>query len=215
MAFNSMSDPSFKEWLQEYPKRKELVEHLRENKGGPLSPEFKAYLVNSSRRNAQQFMATQNWLERVRGLCHRILTEVAPDAEYVLFWIHLHGVIHELYEKENRSRDLTMLIPWRRPFVEALDALRGCFTEKELSFIRFMRHNHVHILVDYPWQRIQTEDGEVVAVHEAADPNAVANAKQILENYDSDQQDAATDFAERAISAVDKLHTAFEEATTI
>lgn len=210
-----MPDKSFEEWLEEDPKRQDLVELLEENNDGALPPELKEYLVNNSRRNAQQIKATKKWLERIRGLCHLIRDGVAPNAEYALFWIYLYGVIHELYEKEDQTREVAMLIPWRRPFVEALDALRDCFDEDELSFIRFMRHNHVHILVDYPWQRIQTEDGEVVNIHEADNPDAVTNAKRILESYDNDQQAAATDFAEKAIHEVDALHEAFKEATAI
>jgi hypothetical protein len=210
-----MSDQSFEEWVEEYPKRKELVEVLRENNGGPLSPEFKEYLVNNSDRHAQQFEATKNWLERIRGLCYRIQDEVAANAEYALFWIYLHGVVHELYKKEDQTREVATLIPWRKPFIEALDALRDCFNEDELSFIRFMRHNHVHILVDYPWQKIQTEDGEVVNIQEAHDPDAVANAKRILKDYNNDQHAAATDFAEKAVDEVEAVHDAFREATAL
>ena len=208
-----MADPSFEEWLHEYPKRRELAEIFEQNNGGPLPPEFKAYLVNSSRRNAQQFRATRDWLDRSGHLCRRILSGESPNAEYVLFWIYLHGLTEELFEREDRHRGTTMLIPWRRPVVEAIDALRACFNEAELSFIRFMRHNHVHIFVDYPWKQMKTKEGKIMRVREAADPAAVANAEAILRRYGNNQQDAGADFVKKAIRAIDALDKAFTEAS--
>jgi hypothetical protein len=209
-----MADPSYEDWLDEHPDNRDLVQAIEKNTG-PLTSEFKAYLINQSRRTVQQFMATRDWLERLRRLCHRIAAGVASDSEYVLFWIYLHGVVHELYEKEDASREATMMIPWRRPFVEALDVLRVCFDEAELSFIRFMRHNHVHVLVDYPWQRLKAKDGVVTSIREAVNPEALANAERILSRYDGDQQAAARDFMAKAIRAVDRVNDAFTEATVI
>ena len=210
-----MTDPSYEEWLDEFPKRRELVKVLEQNNGGSLPQQFKEYLVNSSRRNAQQFFAIQNWIERSRGLCHRILAGVAPEAEYPMFWIHLHGLTEEVYQREDQNRATTMLIPWRRPFVESLDALRACFDNSELAFIRFMRHNRVHVYVDYPCKRMKSKDGKFVSVREASDPNAVANAELLLVRYENDQRAAAIDFVRKAIRAVDTVHDAFATATAI
>lgn len=208
-----MKESNFKKCFKENPQYHDIVNLIRKKCGGTLSTEVKNYLMDSLKRNNQQFLATKNWIHRTQTLSHKILKGQAPNAEFVLWWIYIYGLIFELYEKEEKTRDITMLMPWRRPFLEALDNLHESLTKSERSYVRFMRHNHVHILVDYPWQRIKVKQGKIRKVFKAHDPEAIENAKQILSNYNDNQNEVALNFIKNIIDEIDSVANTFAEAT--
>ncbi len=204
-----MSEWDFHKWMaSDHPRRQNLINAVEKHRGRTLSEDEKKAFVIISEKGRPQVYATQAWLDKLQILSHRIVRNLASQAEYPLFWIYLFGVLFELYERENIHRDKYEMIPWVKQFLTTLDALRNCFTESERSFVRFMRHNHVHILVDYPWPKI-SKKGDKVVIKDAYDPEAIMNSKRIIESYHNDQSTAAIDFARRALPTIDELPASF------
>lgn len=214
-GFCIMSRSIFEKWIQENPHYDEIVDLFTKKYDGTIPEEVQIYIMDSLQRNNQQYFATRRWIIRTRDLSHRILKDMSPNAEIVLWWIHLYGIIFELYTREDKRRGVLSLIPREEHYLNALDELFNSLTESERSFVRFMRHNHVHLFIDYPWQTVKMKDGMIKEVIEAHDSEAIQNVERILSKYDDNQKNAAIDFVKKTINAIDSFTDAYLEKTAM
>ena len=190
-----MPDLSFEEWLSASPDNRELAAAVEEKQGKPLAPEMKAYLVNSQRRHIQHVQATEQWLIRAAYLAEAVVGGKASFAEYALFWIYLYGVVFDLREREADGKELKLrFFPVWKPYNDALDLLSEVFAADERTVIPFMRHNHAHVLVDYPWHRVKVKDGVVTKVDAGPSPETMDAVDRVLERFGGDQQAMARAF---------------------
>ncbi len=134
----------------------------------------------------------------------RVVSEDAQAAEYPLFWIRLYGLLNELYIAIQSQRKIWEA-SFMKPIAEAMDLLHDLLTEKELIFVMFFRHSHVHIQVD-AWRHSlgRRKDG-TFSLSPPRLPVGLTIAREILAENDWDQQKTARRFAEKILPAMQHL----------
>jgi hypothetical protein len=200
--------------LKRDPILKEANENLEKIHGKPLPEPFQNFLLDLSTSSVYKVEQNISWVERTVFLCNKILNNSAHESEYPLFWIHLYAVVVEFYEDEAKHHDLNLLVSFKRPIMETLDAIRSDLTEDDLSLITFFRHSHCHMQLHYIWYNAKVKNGKIISVNPPFDPKAREVASKIISEHKS-QNDVAFTYANKLIKKLTQLKEAVKNASAI
>ncbi len=200
--------------LKKDPILKEAIENLEKIHGKPFPESFQNFLLDLSTSSVYKVEQNISWVERTVFLCNKILNHSAHESEYPLFWIHLYAVVVEFYEDEAKHRDLNLLVSFKRPIMETLDAIRNELTEDDLSLITFFRHSHCHMQLNYIWYNAKVKNGKIISVNPPFYPKAREVASKIISEHKSQNYVTFT-YANKLKKKLTQLEEAVKNASAI
>ncbi len=203
-----MAELTFEDLLND-PWSKRMIDDLEEKFGSPLPENLQLWILETTGSANMREEQQSRWIDSSVALTEKLVHGKPDPAEYSLFWIRLYGLLHELYPAMQSQRGIWEA-SFMKPIAGALDSLQSKFTEKELIFIRFFRHSHVHIRVDAWRHSIKKRKDETFSVKPPSLPNGLTIAREILEENDWDQQKTARLFAERILPAMQHLKRVYD-----
>lgn len=199
-----MPDITFAD-LEKDPFQRGIIEILQQYYGTPLADDLKNLLVDYAGNAQLRVNQKVAWIQSAALMTRRIVEDTAHEAEYPLFWVRLYSIVREYYPKVRQRQELYHVLDFLRPELQALEDLVSRLSDDDLCFIEFMRHNHVHMHVDYVrYQAVRKKD-DSLRIAPPKNPDAVGLARRILDANDWNQQKTACDFAKRIVNDINRL----------
>ncbi len=186
--------PTFAD-LQSDPKFKDSIRAAEAKHGTPLPEPIQHLLVDIAVKSTLNVQTRVEWITRLKSISNSIIASNAHSAEYPLFWIYLYGVVIEFYDYLDEHRYFYEKVRFLTPIIQSVDAMRTKLSEEDISFIRYMRHSHVHISLDYIWHKAKMKDGKLSAVQPPYDPDAIDISQKIIAQHGGDQQAVARTYS--------------------
>lgn len=195
---------SFNDFLKD-KKYQPLIKQLREKYGDDIPEEIKTLTLEIGARSVERTEQTVRWVNLMLDLTKSILSEKVSATYHPLFWIYLHGILTEMIFDFNGYKAIGGIPNFLSPIYKTLLAIKSVFTKEELKFIKFMRHSHVHLHLDYYWSSTKVDNGEIVKIKTPEEFDARDNAANIIAKYGGQQILVAVNFSERIIGYIEKL----------
>ncbi len=198
--------------LENNPKLRKFVQAAEAKHGTPLPEPIQRLMVDLAIKSTMNVQSRVDWIRRLESISKRVIESTAHESEYPLFWIYLYGVAIEFYSHLQENRELDESVDFLKPIYNSMDLLIEALSTEDISFIKYMRHSHVHISLDYIWHQAKMKDGELSAVKPLYDPDAIEISQRIIEKHGGDQQAVALDYALKIINDLRNLLHAANEA---
>jgi len=191
---------------------KPIFDILEIQYGAYIPKDIVEYVIELGVKSSHKIQNIIAWLDKTRSIILSILSKSASDADYPLFWISIHEIIFAFYEAESEKRKINELLSYKVPIIKSLDKIKSILTDDDLIFIKYMRHNHSHIFLDYIWHSVQVKDGNIIKVKKPIDPKAIDVANKIIEENNNDQKLIAFKYAEKLSVGINELFDAVKNA---
>lgn len=205
------SRPTFAD-LQSDPQFKDSIRAAEAKHGTPLPEPIQHLLVDIAVKSTLDVQTRVEWINRLKSISNSIIASNAHSAEYPLFWIYLYGVVVEFYDDLIANRKFYDKASFLKPIIQSADSINEIFSEEDISFIRFTRHSHVHISLDYIWHHVKIKDGSISEVRPPYDPEAIDISIRIIGEHNGNQQLVALTFAKKIIADLEQLTIAVNNA---
>ena len=191
---------------------KPIFNILMDKYDSQIPTEVENYVIELAVKSDHKIKNIVNWIGKAKLTTDRIISETNDESELPLFWVFIHEIVFAFYESENQFRDINEIVDFKLPIMESLDKIRNSLTKEDLTFIKYMRHSHVHIFLDYIWSTAKIKDDTIISIKGPYDSEAIAIANSILEKYDNNQILATIDFAKKISDGLAKLFKAVNSA---
>jgi len=184
-----------------------------EKQYGPDIPEdIVEYVIELGIKSSYKVQNIIAWVDKTNNLIRSILANSRAESDYPLFWISIHEIIFTFYDAENEQRKINELVSFKVPILQSLDKIKSSLTDDDLIFIKYMRHSHAHLFLDYLWYSVKVKNGNIIEVKKPHDPKAIDVANRIIEENNNDQKLIAYKYAKKISEGVNELLTAVQNA---
>ena len=206
-----MAKPTFAD-LEKDPKLKKLVQVAEAKHGTPLPEPIKVLMVDLAIKSSMDVQTRVNWIVRLLAISESVIDSTAHESEYPLFWIYLYGVVVEYHSHLQERRELDERVEFMKPILNSMDSILAILSTDDITLIKFMRHSHVHMSLDYIWHHAKMKDGKLSEVKPPFDPNAIDVSNRIINDHGGNQQMVAQTYAKMIIEGLSNLSTAVSDA---
>jgi hypothetical protein len=123
--------------------------------------ELQRWTVDMARHSPVHVVLVSQWVQSLRRLTRRILTDEATDDDVALFWIRLSGVINELPEELNLVAELAevadtepnafrtkLMLSHKAAVLEGARAIGTHLTRREHVYLDYRRQRAAHLTQD-------------------------------------------------------------------
>ena len=208
-----MDKPTFAD-LEKDLKQKAIIQAAEELHGSPLPKDIQLLMLDIAIQSSINVQNTLKWIISLESISNSIISSTAHRSDYPLFWIYLYGIVIEFHSHLIERRELYEKVDFLKPVLDSAEMILATLATDNISFIKFMRHSHVHISLDYIWHQAKMKDGELSEVKPPYDSDAIEISQRIIEEHGGDQQAVALTFASKIINDVSNLLQAANEAAS-
>ncbi len=208
-----MDKPTFAD-LEKDLKQKAIIQAAEELHGSPLPKDIQLLMLDIAIQSSINVQNTLKWITSLESISNSIISSTAHRSDYPLFWIYLYGIVIEFHSHLIERRELYEKVDFLKPVLDSAEMILATLATDNISFIKFMRHSHVHISLDYIWHQAKMKDGELSEVKPPYDSDAIEISQRIIEEHGGDQQAVALTFASKIINDVSNLLQAANEAAS-
>ncbi len=185
--------------LEKDPMHRPLIALAEKKHGSPLPQKIKNLMVESTNRSIERVSQTERWANLLHSSTSRIVKGSANEAEYPLFWIYLYGALFEMSFEFEQQQKKFGIPTFLRPVQKLVTAICSSFSGNEFAFIKFMRHNHVHLHLDYYYSKVELEGRQIVKIKTPLQADAPGIAENIITAHQGKQNLVATEYANRIV----------------
>lgn len=191
---------------------KPVFENLEKQYGSDIPEDLVEYVIELGIKSNHKVQNIIAWVDKTNSLIQSILSNARVESDYPLFWISIHEIIFALYDAENEQCKINELVGFKVPILQSLDKIKHSLTNDDLIFVKYMRHSHAHIFLDYLWHSVKVKDGNIIKVKKPYDPNTIDVANRITEENNNDQKLIAYKYAMKISEGVSELLSAVKNA---
>ena len=197
------------------PSQKLIIESLEEKYGSPIPPDIQQLVLEINTKAVERTNQRMRWTRLIYSLTNKIAAGNANDSDFPLFWIYLFGLLTEMISDFDLYLKIGIIPDFLKPIYITLCNIKELFNDNEIRFIKYMRHNHVHLHLDYYWSKTKIQDGVIVQVKTPIEIDARDNADRIIKEHKNSQKQVAYDYAQLINSNINLLFIQVTETMKI
>ncbi|MFA4907309.1 MAG: hypothetical protein WC602_03495 [archaeon] len=197
------------------PSQKFYIELAEQKYGTPLPYEIQQIMLEINTKVVEQSEQRLRWTRLIYNITNKIISGKAVESDFPLFWIYLYGLLTEMLSDFDLYLRIGKIPDFIEPIYITASYIKSFFSDDEIRFIKFMRHNHVHLHLDYYWSKTTIQNGFIVKVKTPTEIDARDNAERIIKEHNNCQNQVAYDFARRINVKINLLFDQVTEAMKI